>query len=72
MEVLANAMAEIILQYISVSNHTLYTLNLHNVIWQLYLNKAEGKKRKAFSGMVPGSFLIYKSFHIHEIGAVWM
>ena len=37
MEVLANAVMVVILQY--VSN---YTLNLHNVICQLYLNKAWG------------------------------
>ena len=33
----------IILQYISVSNQQMYTLNVHSVIGQLYLNKA-GKK----------------------------
>lgn len=46
LEVLANAMVISILQYISVSNqtNTLYTLNLHNVIRQLYLNEAVGKK----------------------------
>lgn len=33
------------LHYIHVSNHhTLYTLNLHSVIRQLYLNKAVGEK----------------------------
>ena len=43
MEVLAKAMVVIILQYISVSNQHVYTLNLHKVICQLYFNKA-GKK----------------------------
>lgn len=42
MEVLANAMVVIILQYISVSNK-LHTLNLHSVIYRLYLNKAREK-----------------------------
>ena len=37
MEVLANSVV-IILQYINVSNNTLYTLNLHHVICQVYLN----------------------------------
>ena len=40
---IANAMVVIILQYVSVSINTLYTLNLHNVMYQLYLNKAGGK-----------------------------
>ena len=32
----------IILQYIHISNHwVIYTLNLHNIICQFYLNKAE-------------------------------
>ena len=31
-------------QYKCISNHHVYTLNSHNVICQLYLNKAEGKK----------------------------
>ena len=43
MQVLAKAMVVIILQYISLSN-MLYTLSLHNVICQLYLNKPGGKK----------------------------
>lgn len=38
MEVLANSTVEIILKYINVSNHV-YTLNLHNVLCQIYLNK---------------------------------
>ena len=43
MEVLA--MVVIILQYINVSNQHMFTLNLYNVICQLYLNKA-GKGRR--------------------------
>ena len=35
-----------ILQYIWVSNHTLYTLNLHDVISQLYFKKKKKRKRK--------------------------
>ena len=42
MEVLTNPIEENISQCISVSNQV-YTLDLHNVICQFYLNKA-GKK----------------------------
>lgn len=44
-EVLANAVIVIILQYKNVSNHMLYTLNFYSVTSQLYLNKA-GKRKK--------------------------
>ena len=46
MEVLANAMVAIILQYISVSNqHTVHLkLMQYYIIWQLHLNKSGGKK----------------------------
>ena len=37
-EVLTNAVMVIILQYMNDQINTLYTLNLHNVIYQLYLN----------------------------------
>lgn len=43
MEVLANYTVIIILQCIMYQINTLYTFNLHNVIFQLYLNKTEGK-----------------------------
>lgn len=37
---LATTLVVIILQYINVLNqHVVYTLNLHNVKYQLYLNK---------------------------------
>ena len=42
MEVLVNTVVVVLLQYMSVSNQHMYTLNLHNVIYQLYLNKAGG------------------------------
>ena len=44
MEVLANMMLVIILQYISQIN-TLYTLKSHSVICQVYLNKVGDKKQ---------------------------
>lgn len=37
-QVLANPMVVIVLQYIRASINELYTLNIHNIIWQLYLN----------------------------------
>lgn len=40
MQVLANTIVIIILQYINVSNKHMYTLNLHAIICKLYLNKA--------------------------------
>ena len=43
MEVFADAPVVIILQYISDQINRLYTLHLHSVICQLYLNNA-GKK----------------------------
>ena len=43
MEVFADAPVVIILQYISDQINRLYTLHLHSVICQLYLNKAGGK-----------------------------
>lgn len=42
-----NLIVIIIVQYIHVSNHHVYTLNLHNVLCQLYLSKA-GKNLKIF------------------------
>lgn len=45
-EVLANAMVIIILQYINVLNQHAVTLNLHNIIYQLYLNKTGGGGKK--------------------------
>lgn len=44
MEVLANAVLEIIFQCVNVPNQQLYTLNLHNAICKLDLNKAEEQK----------------------------
>lgn len=38
-EVLANTVVVIILQYITAWNQHMYALNLHNVIYQLYLKK---------------------------------
>lgn len=37
---LVNIIVVIILQCIHESNHRMYTLNLHNDIYQLYLKKA--------------------------------
>ena len=42
----AEAMVVIILQYRGYQINVLYTLNLHNVVCQLYLNKA-GKKKNS-------------------------
>lgn len=42
MEMFAYPPEAIILLYVSVSNPHVFTLNLHNVICQLYLNKAGG------------------------------
>lgn len=39
-------MVAVILQYIVYPNNMLYTLDLHNVIYQLYLNKARNSKKK--------------------------
>ena len=44
MEMLINLIVVIISQYICVTNLTVYSLNLYNVICQLYLNKA-GKNK---------------------------
>ena len=47
MEVVANTMVVIILQFIKVSSQLdALNLNLHNVMCQLHLNKAGGKKVK--------------------------
>ena len=41
MKVLVNLKVAIILQFIDVSNQTnMYVLNLHNIVFQLYLSKA--------------------------------
>ena len=45
MDALANAMVAAILQWMYQIN-TLYTLNSHNIICQLHLNKAGGKQGK--------------------------
>ena len=45
MEVLTNSIAISTSQYISVSNHHVYTLYLYSIICQLYLNKARGIER---------------------------
>ena len=52
MEVLANTMIIIILQYVS-SQKTVHLENLHNVICQLYLNKARKKTYLLNSQNVP-------------------
>ena len=45
MKVLIHATVVIIFQYISISNqHNTPIVNLYNVVCQLYLNKAKGKK----------------------------
>lgn len=44
MQVLGNALVVIVLQYLSVWNEHMYTLNLNNAICQLDLNKAGRKK----------------------------
>lgn len=43
MEVLANSTVVIILRHLSVSSQHIYSLNLHNVICQLYLSKSGEK-----------------------------
>lgn len=43
MEVVANTMEGIILQFINVTNQYIVHLKLHNVLYQLYPNKS-GKK----------------------------
>ena len=45
MDALANAMVAAISQWMYQIN-TLYTLNSHNIICQLHLNKAGGKQGK--------------------------
>ena len=44
MHMLTNLIVVIILQYTQVANHHKCSLNLHNVICQLHLNKAGEKK----------------------------
>lgn len=46
MEVVANTLVVVvvILQFISVANQYLAHINLHNILYQLYLNKAGEKK----------------------------
>ena len=39
MNMLTNCTVGIISQYIHVSDHQLFTLNLYNIVSQLYLNK---------------------------------
>ena len=46
MQVLTNPTVVIILQYINDQINTLYILNLHNVICQLYFNKVGGAGSK--------------------------
>ena len=46
MEALTNLTEVIISQYICVSNHHAVYLNLHNVIYQLYLHKVRERRRK--------------------------
>lgn len=41
LEVLAKPTVRIILQYVSILNQPLYTFNVHNVMCQLCLHKAE-------------------------------
>lgn len=43
-EVLTNTIVVIVLQYVSYQAITLYILNLHNVLYQSYLNKAVKNK----------------------------
>ena len=43
-----------VLQYIHISIMKLYTLNIHNIICQLYLKKARRKEKKCSMG-IPGS-----------------
>lgn len=44
MKVVANTVVVINLQFINYQINTLYTLDLHDVIYQSYLSNAEGKK----------------------------
>ena len=46
MDVLTNLTVANILQYTCVSNHHIYTSNLHNVICQFYLDTSRGKNLK--------------------------
>ena len=48
MDMWTNLIVSIISQYKCISNHHIYTLNLHNVICQIYLNleKAARIKKK--------------------------
>lgn len=48
---LAEALVAVILQYMVYPNNMLYTLDLHNVIYQLYLNKARNSKKKNMRGL---------------------
>lgn len=64
MEILANVMVIIVLQYKGVSNqiNTLYTLKLHNVVCQLYLNKDGGEMKSLPVKNFPLSFEFYPMF----------
>ena len=46
--VLTNIIVTNISQYIHMSNHYLYTLQLHDVLYQLHHNEAEENKIKNF------------------------
>lgn len=39
------------LQYVRVLNQHLYILNFHNILWQLYLNKTQGRRHSWSQGM---------------------
>lgn len=45
MKVVANTMVVFILQFINESDKYVDALNWYNVMCQLYLNKAEGKRK---------------------------
>ena len=47
-DVLTNITVTNISQYIHISNHYLYTLQLHDVLYQLHHNEAEENKIKNF------------------------
>ena len=45
-------------QCIHISIILLYTLNLHNVIWELYLNRARGKNKENMHTKLPSICLV--------------
>lgn len=54
MHMLTKLTVVIVLQYIHISIMKLYTLNIHNIICQLYLKKVRRKEKKS-SMSIPGN-----------------